>query len=282
MTDAENPSDPSVPAVACDDALAEIGRDLQSALNRFMGGTVKEWRALLADSQQKYARAAWKPEGEREQVQGLLDYTRWALDAFERLGRDGPPQQDHLTPADFSWHDVSDAWRRDESAGRALVERIKAAARDELRVGTAAAAAVEGYHARPMERAEFTAVWVALADGLKPANGAERLLIDAMAQAWVMHRRWLHRMVQSESLDAIRFERDARTRGEYETPRLSEAETVDRAMMMADRFQRQFLRLLKAYRDQRRVFSTLVVAGGQVNIAADGGQQVNVVRESDD
>jgi hypothetical protein len=42
---------------------------------------------------------------------------------------------------------------------------------------------------------------------------------------------------------------------------------------IADRYQRSFLRLLKAYRDTRRLVGTLVVAGGQVNI---GEQQLNV------
>jgi hypothetical protein len=43
--------------------------------------------------------------------------------------------------------------------------------------------------------------------------------------------------------------------------------------MIADRYQRSFLRLMKAFRDNRRLFGTLVAAGGQVNI---GEQQVNV------
>ncbi len=274
MTDEMRPA----PAEPGDTALAEVGGDLQAALARYMGGTVREWRALLADAEKKYAAAAWKPEGEREQIKGLLDYTRWALDAFERMGSGGPPMHDHLTPADFSWHDVTAEWRRDGAAGVALWERIKQTARAELREGKAGAVAVEGYQERPMVRAEYMAVWLALADGLKPANGTERLLIDGMAQALTMHRRWLHRMAQTDSLDAIRLERDARARGEYQPPRLSEVETVDRAAATADRFMKTFLRILKAYRDQRRLFNTLVVAGGQVNIAADGGRQVVATR----
>jgi len=41
----------------------------------------------------------------------------------------------------------------------------------------------------------------------------------------------------------------------------------------ADRYQRAFLRLLKAYRDNRRLFSMLVVTGGQVNV---GERQMNI------
>jgi hypothetical protein len=114
-----------------------------------------------------------------------------------------------------------------------------------------------------MRRAEYLAVWLALADGLRPTNGAERLLIDGMAQALMLQRHWLKRMVQTESLSDMRRGR----RDEYELPRLGEAEAVDRAVAMQDRFQRQFLRLMKCYRDGRRLIASLTVLGGQVNVA---------------
>ncbi len=265
-------------AEPADTALAEVGGDLQGALNRFIGSTVREWRRLLADAEKRHAAAAWKPAGERDAAAGNLEFTRSMLRAFERLGTDGPPNHDHLTPADFSWHDVTAEWRRDEAAGRALMDRIKGTARDELAAGRTAAAAIEGFHPRPMERAEYLAVAAELADGLKPANGTERLLIDGMTQALVLHRRWLHKMAFSDSMETYNLEKDARTRGEWLPPRIGETEYVDRAAAMADRFLRAFLRLLKAYRDQRRVLGTLVVAGGQVNIAGDGGRQVVATR----
>jgi hypothetical protein len=246
-------------------ALAEIGGDLQAALARYMRGTVGEWRSLLADLERQYESARWKPEGERENIKGLLEYTRSALGGFERMATEGPPKQDHLTPADFSWHDVSDVWGHDEVAGRALWERIKHTACDELREGKAGAFAIEGYDERPMRRAEYLAVWLALADGLRPTNGTERLLIDGMAQALMMQRHWLQRMVQTESLDTMR--RGGGRRDGYEPPRLSEAEAVDRAVAMQDRFQRQFLRLMKCYRDGRRLIASMTVLGGQVNVA---------------
>lgn len=62
-------------------------------------------------------------------------------------------------------------------------------------------------------------------------------------------------------------------------PRLSAAETVENAMAMADRFNRLYLRTLRQMRDLRR-FSVPVTINNpkQVNIAADGGQQVNAVK----
>ncbi len=261
-------ADPPV-EVTGDAALAEIGGDLQAALTRYMTSTLGEWRMLLADVERRYEAARWKPEGERDHIKDLLEYTRFAVNGFERMATEGPPKQDHLTPADVSWHYVAAEWRHDEAAGRALWERIKQAARDELREGKAGAIAIEGYDERPMARAEYLAVWLALADGLRPGNGAERLLIDGMAQALMMQRHWLQRMVQTEARDTIRRGR----RDEYEPPRLSEAEAVDRAVAMQDRFQRQFLRLMKCYRDGRRLGVSMTVMGGQVNVAE---QQVNM------
>jgi hypothetical protein len=248
---------------AGDTVLAEIGGDLQAALARYMNGTLGEWRTLLADLEGRYEAARWRPEGERENIKGLLDFTRYALRGFERMATEGPPKQDHLTPADFSWHDVMAVWGQDDAAGRALWERIKQTACDELREGKAGAFAVEAHDERPMRRAEYVAVWLALADGLRPANGAERLLIDGMTQALMMQRHWLERMVQTESRDTIRRGRH----DGFEPPRMSEAEAVDRAVAMQDRFQRQFLRLMKCYRDGRRLFASMTVLGGQVNVA---------------
>ncbi len=209
----------------------------------------------------------------------MREFTRYAVDAFERIGREGAGAIDHLAPDDLSWHDLSAEWARDEAAGQELWEGVKRTAREELAVGKAGAEAVEGYRARPFERAAYLAVRAALADGLQPRNGAEWLLVDGMAQAWTMHLRWLARHAQTDSVDAIREERGARD-GEWRPPRLGEAEAVDRAALMADRFQRQFLRLMKAYRDQRRLLgSVVVVAGGQLNAAE---QQVNLAAHEGD
>ena len=60
----------------------------------------------------------------------------------------------------------------------------------------------------------------------------------------------------------------------YLPPRLSQAEAIHEAALMAERFERAFLRLVREFRNQRRMFANLVVAGGQVNIT-DGPQQVN-------
>ena len=58
-------------------------------------------------------------------------------------------------------------------------------------------------------------------------------------------------------------------------PHQSDAEAIDQAVMIADRYQRQFLRLLRTFRDNRRVMGTVVMTGGQLNVA-EQIQQVNL------
>jgi hypothetical protein len=89
-------------------------------------------------------------------------------------------------------------------------------------------------------------------------------------------RHYPHKHVVTASLDARRVERGADTMQSWQPPRLTDVQAIDRVAMTADRFMRQFLRLMKAYRDQRRLFATLVV--GQMNIAGEGGQQVIATR----
>src|SRR6187200_144734 len=114
---------PLEPYDAGDSALAEIGGDLQSALTRYMKGTLGEWHALLTDIEKRYEAAKWRStEGEKENIAGLLEFTRYAVRGFERMATEGPPKQDHLTPKHFSWTDVSAAWQHDETTGRALWE----------------------------------------------------------------------------------------------------------------------------------------------------------------
>jgi hypothetical protein len=48
------------------------------------------------------------------------------------------------------------------------------------------------------------------------------------------------------------------------------------AALLAERHERAFWRLVRELRNQRRMFASLVVAGGLVNIT-DGSPQVNVI-----
>lgn len=67
----------------------------------------------------------------------------------------------------------------------------------------------------------------------------------------------------------------------YLPPRLSQAEAIQEAALMSDRYERAFLRLVRAFRDYRRMFAALIVSdGGTLNVA-EGPQQVNIDARSD-
>ena len=63
--------------------------------------------------------------------------------------------------------------------------------------------------------------------------------------------------------------------GAWEMPYQREADAVQQAAELADRFRRAYHTSIRALRDWRR-YPVIVQKAGQVNIAADGGQQVNV------
>jgi hypothetical protein len=52
---------------------------------------------------------------------------------------------------------------------------------------------------------------------------------------------------------------------------LSRADAIQEAALMANHFERAFLRSVGGFPNQRRMFASLVVAGGQVN-CSDGPQ----------
>ncbi len=197
-------------------------------------------------------------------------------------------------PADqVSWWELSTTLDADPDQGQALWGAIKDEAREELATGFRAARSVEpsAVSGRPLDRAQFRVIVEALDSALKPRDGLEHLLIQQMAAAHEMHLRWQARAVQRAELEAWRGDADRRRelermspaqRERYEAvegwvpPRLSETEAIAQAVMIADRYQRSFLRLLKAFRDTRRVIGAVVVAeGGTLNVS-DGPQQVNV------
>ena len=104
----------SLPAPINDDAgdlAAEVGADLRRALARHMDHVLRGWRTMLAHVEEK--QRGYVPPGERDDLASLRDFTRYAIDAFERLGREGAGRLDHPAPEDLDWHQLLAEWRRD-------------------------------------------------------------------------------------------------------------------------------------------------------------------------
>jgi hypothetical protein len=65
--------------------------------------------------------------------------------------------------------------------------------------------------------------------------------------------------------------------GNWDIPYQKEAEAIEQAAQLADRFRRAYQSQLRAMRDWRRYNVPVTINNPQqVNIAADGGQQVNL------
>lgn len=212
--------------------------------------------------------------------------------AFVR-SRDGIQPEDQQAEH-ISWFEIAHLLESEPERGERVWQRIKDDAERELKHGVRSSRTVEPkVGARPMDRARLSAIVKALRTSLEPRDGLELLLIHQMACAYELHLLWQDRAsmrAQSEEWEGDRDRRsavrnmNAAQRERYEDdhgwlpPRVSTAEAIDQAVMIADRYQRSFLRLMKAFRDNRRLFETLVVTGGLVNVAE---KQINVVSHPD-
>jgi hypothetical protein len=215
----------------------------------------------------------------RDAVEFYRDQYR--LPTAEALDRADAPvtaeQVEHALscPADqVSWHDLSDLARQDPELAARRWEELKREARDELRSGHRAARAVDGYLSRPWKRARFLALREELAEGWQPRNGMERQLVDTMAQARADMLYWQGVLAEYTSLEASRQEHHIRKTDAWNPPRVSDAQAIEQAAAMVDRFNRVFIRTLRALRELRQYPPAVVVqSAGQVNVA---GRQVNM------
>ncbi len=158
---------------------------------------------------------------------------------------------------------------------------VMRAAREELSSGHRAAMVCMGSDAMPMDRARFLVLRESFAAEWSPVNGIEWALVDQMCQAATAQSYWTEVLTQRTQNTAAQDLRD-RTKlsqqeqwfkfGEYLPERVSEAESMQTAMGMVDRWNRVFLRCLRQLRDLRR-FNVVIQNAGQVNV---GQQQVNV------
>jgi hypothetical protein len=197
-------------------------------------------------------------------------------DAVARARGNAEEQSERIlrSPHDqIRWHDIDQVAALDGQKALDLWEAIKREALEQLRSGHRAAQAMQTADNYPWRRAQFLAIRQELSEEWQPRNGIERQLIDTMALAQSGHLFWLETLTcrsTQESLSEKKQGEEAR----WTPPRLSDAAAIEQAAAMMDRFNKVFLRSLRALQDQRRNSRPVVVQKvGQVNV---GGQQVNV------
>lgn len=188
----------------------------------------------------------------------------WASDA-EQL-RQAPSDQ-------ISWNRFGLVMEQEPETALEVWERVKAEAAYELATGYRAARALE-YSSSPWTRAQFVAIRNALISAWQPRDGLEQMLVDTLAQCQTLFWSWLEIHQMQVALESQEEDYKAKKEGYWLPPRISRAEAIDESATMAERWNRLFVRTLRALRDLRRYGpSVLVNQGGQVNI---GAQQTNV------
>lgn len=181
------------------------------------------------------------------------------------------------SPQQVSWWSLSTIAQDDPEAAYTLWMRVKQAARDELASGHRAALAVECTTlGNAWKRAQFLAVRAAFLEEWQPANGGESLMVDMLAQTYASYLFWLEQLQIYTQSEASTQEHKLKQDGYYDAPRLTTKEAIEQAAAMVDRFNRLFLRTLRALRDLRRYAPQVTIQNaGQVNI---GAQQVNAAQ----
>ena len=204
-----------------------------------------------------------------------------------------PQQVAQQKPTRMTYADLSVLEDADPALAAAAWERIREAARRQVQSGHYAASSIESHEASPMTRALFLEIREALVRQWAPVGAVELMLIDDLAQAYVLRQRWLAAAMSYQELpnlghkdrypdeslddykDRQRLQEERRQEEEYYPPRITTVQATDRALEMADRFEKAVARGIRSLRDLRRFSAPMSIQAGQVNIA-NGPQQVNV------
>jgi len=253
----------------------ELTPELQAMVDEFARQMVEVYhnrRQGALDLLKRYPDDEWMKE-------------RYAPGNVEKFasGEDDKEAIDRLRKKPFNeidYYDIQAAFEQDPTFAAMAMNAIFDGARNYVTAGLYAANAV-GFE-KPFQRAQFMEIRNGFMDEWKPRGGIESSLIDMLAQSYVAWQWWLKQSFDvANHLDDVREQvkksKDPYESGTWNPPRLTASEYLERSTQMADRYQRVFLRTLRQMRDLRRYMSPVIVQNAeQVNIASDGGQQVNV------
>ncbi len=191
--------------------------------------------------------------------------------------------------------DLYEMWPVAPRLAESIWEMLKEEAGDKFESGHLATEAMAPVHY--MRTAWNVASYLGLRESFiaewQPRGGIELSLIDMLAEAFLLYQYWVKQSVlRSETKtrevhpEYERWQKSMNPRerdasgfldGYWFKPFVSEQEAVEQAAQMADRWNRIFMRTLRNMRDLRRYSVPVTINNPQqVNIAADGGQQVNV------
>ena len=148
-----------------------------------------------------------------------------------------------------------------------------------------------GYMKQVWNIARYLGVRESFIDDWQPTGGIEISLIDMLTQTYFQWQFWLEQTVKRSqtrereqhpeySRWMAQREKEYRaqgwTDGYWFRPVVSEQQALEHSVQMADRWNRMYMRTLRQLRDLRRFATVTINNPNQVNIAVEGGQQVNV------
>lgn len=201
--------------------------------------------------------AAVESEG-KERGRGPIKHARWDRDELMKAA-----------PDSIKWYEIGYAEQDRPGAASEILARIRELARKELESGGRAGEVVAG-ELGPWAWARFMELRASMIEEYQPQGSIQARMVEALAQSWTAYELW---MGFEHHLAAVLFEGD-QIYGAV-------LERLERIAAMADRFMRMFLRVQRHLLAIRRYpMPVLINNPKQVNIAAGGGQQTNVVKNT--
>jgi len=197
--------------------------------------------------------------------------------------------------ADIRFIDLARIWGVGQNFADTLWELIKTEGREEFESGHLASnnLAPTQYLRTAWTVASYLGLRESFADEWQPQGGIQLSLIDMLAQSFLQYQHWVKQSVlrsqtklRKSNQGYIQWQENLNpgaeidsgyTDGHWDLPYVSEQMAIEHAVQMVDRWHRIYMRTLRNLRDLRR-YSVTINNPQQVNIAADGGQQVNVSR----
>ncbi len=194
----------------------------------------------------------------------------------------------------ISFVSLAEMWPVAPRMAEELWEMMKNEAAEEFESGHLATKAM--YPVHYMRSAWNVASYLGLRESFitewEPRGGIELSLIDMLVQAFFQYQYWMKESVTRTETEP-RHEEEEYTKwkqyksasakaqgwehGWWDIPYVGEQASIEHAAQMADRWNRIYMRTLRNMRDLRRYNVPVTINNPQqVNIAADGGQQVNV------
>lgn len=187
----------------------------------------------------------------------------------------------NAAPEDVTWMAMGRLEDQQPGSFAKLWERLKEYAREELESGQRAASVAVGDH-RAISRARFLVLREKYIAEWQPRNVLESQMIDTICQAQTIREYWMTLATERVAVECEIERFWVEYNGKRSEKRIDGSASAREAREEAERWDRVFIRAVRALRDLRRYSPAVIVnnQGGQVNVASDGGQQTNLIKKT--